>query len=96
MCLVSPQIPIHGLGEPQSEYERGDDVGELCGECGPEVDDGEEVTDDESVQAPVYAESADTHCCQESFARFDSHSLPILVPMVCCRETQKQSPQVPE
>ena len=43
---------IHGFGEPQSEYERVD-VGELYGKCAPEVDDGEEVTDDENVQTPM-------------------------------------------
>ena len=28
-------------------------LGELCGVCAPEVDDGEEVTDDEDVQTPM-------------------------------------------
>ena len=36
-----------------SEYEGVDDVGELGGECAPEVDDGEEVTNDENVQTPM-------------------------------------------
>ena len=53
ICLVSPQIPIHDFGEPQSEHERADDDGDLCGECAPEVEDGEEVTEDENVQTPM-------------------------------------------
>ena len=28
-------------------------VGQLCGECAPEVDVGEEVTEDENVQTPM-------------------------------------------
>ena len=46
-------MSIHGFGQPQSEFESVDDVGDLCGECAPEVDNGEEVTDSESVQTPM-------------------------------------------
>ena len=53
MFLVSPRMPIHGLGEPQQEWESVHDVGELCGECPPEADDREELTDDENVQTAV-------------------------------------------
>ena len=52
-CLVSPHIPIHGLGEPQREYESVDEDGEVCGECAPEFDNGEEVTDHKHVHTPM-------------------------------------------
>ena len=84
-CLASPQIPIHGIREPQQEWESVDGVGELCGECAQEPNDGDEVTDDENVQTPECMPCPKISTATEKdVARFNSHAVPILVHMMCC------------